>query len=170
MHKVKSTYKVLGSRALQQDSAEDWIDWALEMMEAGFESEHLIILAGLSPSLNRFEFDDIVTKTLKELSLDRFSEDEKVNGYIYYFISEALQGQISTKAVLQNCRKICQLRDYDDAFYPFYLLAYAQEELDEFGVQFYWQDANSDNLDLIINTQFLEWINDYEIRFGSVTS
>jgi hypothetical protein len=162
MHKVKSTYKVLGEKALQQDSAEGWIDWALEMMEAGYESEHLFMLAGLSTSLNRFEFDDVVNRTLKELSLDKYTEEEKIRGYVYYYASEALNGKMSTKAVLNKLRIACQSRDYDQILYPFYLLAYAQEEQEEFGVQFYWQEAGSDELDSVINNQFQKWISSYE--------
>lgn len=75
MYKVKSTYKVLADKVLEQDSCEEWIDWALEMMMAGFESEHLIVLAGLSLNTNCFEFDDIVNRALQELSLNKATKD-----------------------------------------------------------------------------------------------
>jgi len=162
MHKVKSTYKVLADKVLQQDNAEDWIDWALEMMEAGFESEHLLILAGLSSKLNRFEFDEIVNKTLKELSLDKVKNEEIVNGYIYYLTIEALDGKLPTAVVLDKLRSLCRHRNYDEELFPFYLLAYAQEELEELGVQFYWQDADKSNIDSIIRDKLLEWKRNYE--------
>lgn len=162
MHKVKSSYKILADKVLQQDNAEDWIDWALEMMEAGFESEHLFILAGLSPKLNRFEFDEIINKTLKELYLDKATNEEIINGYIYYLVSEALNGKLSTAIVLDKLRSLCQDRNYDEELFAFYLLAYAQEELDELGVQFYWQDADKSNIDLIIRDKFLDWKRNYE--------
>src|SRR5688500_2911488 len=104
MHKVKSTYKVLVEKVLQGGTIEVWKDWALEMMEAGFETEHLILLAGLSPQTNRFQLDDMINKALQELSLDTLSNDEIVNGYVYYLIDQALNSKMSTKAVLRTLR------------------------------------------------------------------
>jgi hypothetical protein len=166
MHKVKSTYKVLVKRSLQQGSIEVWQDWALEMMVAGFETEHLILLAGLSPHFNRFQLDDIVNKALKELSLDTMSDDEMIGGYVYYLIDQALHSKLSTKVVLDILRDLCRDRDFDKELYNFYYLAFAQEELEELGVQFYWEGANSNNIDSIINNEFQEWINKYESMQG----
>lgn len=162
MHKVKSTYKVLVEKALQRGTIEGWKDWALEMMVAGFETEHLILLAGVSPHLNLFQLDDIINKALHELSLDTMSNNEIVYGYVYYLIDEALNSKTSTKAVLATLRDLCRDRDYDNELFDFYYLAYAQEELEELGVQFYWEGANSDNINAIINTRFLEWKSKYE--------
>jgi hypothetical protein len=162
MYKVKSTYKVLADKALQKDTAEEWIDWALEMMESGYETEHLVMLAGLSPHLNRFEFDDTVNRALKELSLDTVKKDEMVYGYVYYLIDQALNSKMSTKVVLATLRDICRDRDYDKELFDFYLLAFAKEELDDLGVQFYWNDADSSNIDTIINNKFEDWKSKYE--------
>lgn len=166
MHKVKSTYKVLVEKSLQGGAIELWKDWALEMMEAGFETEHLILLAGLSPHFNRFQLDDIVNKALKELSLDTMSNDEMIYGYVYYLIDQAFNYKLSTKVVLGTLRDLCRDRDYDNELYNFYYLAYAQEELEELGVQFYWEDANSTNIDSIINNEFKEWKSKYESNAG----
>ncbi len=43
---VLSTYRILLSKVFNQDIDESWIDWANEMMEAGYESDNLYILAG----------------------------------------------------------------------------------------------------------------------------
>jgi hypothetical protein len=167
MHKVRSTYKILADKVQQQANAEDWIDWALEMMDAGFETEHLVILAGLSPHLNRFELDDIVNRALKELSLDTMTKDEMIYGYVYFLIDEALNSKISSKAALDILRKLCRDRDYEEELFPFYLLAYAQEELDELGVQLYWKDADHNNIDSIIKDQFKDWKSKYESKFAN---
>jgi hypothetical protein len=162
MFKVKSTYKVLAQKVLKQTIAEDCIDWALEMIEAGFESEHLYILAGLSVSTNRFELDEIINKTLKELSIDNDTDEEIIQGYVYYLTSEAFESNIPAKVALNKLRKLCQDRNYDDDLLPFYLLACAQVELDELGVQFYWKDADKSNIDSIIRDKFLERKRIYE--------
>lgn len=78
MHIVKSTYKVLINRILPYESVDTWKDWALEMMDAGFETEHLIQLAGLSADVNPFQLEEIINNALKELSLDAMPEEEIV--------------------------------------------------------------------------------------------
>lgn len=162
MHAVPSTYKVLANRALQQDSTDDWIDWAMDMIEAGFESEHLYILAGMPRQINSFELNAVVNRTLEELSLNKNSDDEVINDYVNYLIGGALHEKIPTKQVLYQLRDLCQQRDYDRALYPFYLLYFALEELEEMGVQFYWQGEHQDNIHVAIREQFLKWKRDYD--------
>lgn len=162
MHIVKSTYKVLINNVLPYESVEDWKNWALEMMEAGFETEHLILLAGLSEDVNRFQLEEIIKHALKELSLNAIPEEEIVYGYVYYLIEQALSSKMSTKIVLGILRELCRDRDYDRKLFDFYLLSFARQELEEAGEQFYWDGANNDNINTIINTEFLEWKCKYE--------
>jgi hypothetical protein len=162
MHIVKSTYKVLINKVLPYESVEDWKDWALEMMEAGFETDHLILLAGLSADVNRFQLAEIIKNALKELSLDAMPEEEIVYGYVYYLIDQALSSKVSKKIVLGILRELCRDRDYDNKLFNFYLLSFARQELGEAGEQFYWDGANNDNIDTIINAEFLDWKGKYE--------
>jgi len=163
MHIVKLTYNVLIKRVLPYESFEDWKDWALEMMEAGFETEHLIQLAGLSADVNHFQFEEIIKNALKELSLDALPEEEIVYGYVYYLVDQALNQKMSIKVVLGILRDLCRDRDYDKRLFDFYLLSFAKQELEEVGEQFYWEGANNDNVDTIIYTEFLKWKDKYEL-------
>jgi len=126
-------------------------------------TEHLIRLAGVSQDINRFEFDDIASKALKELSLDTLSHDEVVYGYVYFLIDQALSSKLSFMVVLGALRDLCRDREYDEELFDFYLLAFAKEELEELGVQFYWKNADKNNIDSIINSRFQEWIKKYEV-------
>ena len=40
--KVLLTYKILKAKAFNENIDETWVDWALEMMEAGYQSLYLI--------------------------------------------------------------------------------------------------------------------------------
>lgn len=163
MHKIKSTYKVLAIKEFQKDLAEEWIDWALEMMESGYETEHLTMLAGLSPHSNRFEFNEVVNKTLKELALDSTTKEEVLYGYVYYIIDQALKTKMSTDSALYIIRDLCRDNDYDNDLMDFYLLAYAKEELKDLGVQFYWEGGDKTNIEAIITSKFLHWKEKYEL-------
>jgi hypothetical protein len=59
---------------------------------------------------------------------------------------------------------LCRDRDYDKELFNFYSLAYAQQELEEAGDQYYWEGANVDNINSIINIKFLEWKSKYELK------
>jgi hypothetical protein len=165
MHKVKSTYKVLAAKARERDSIEEWIGWALEMMEAGYETEHLVILAGISPRSNHVNADGIIDKALNELSLDTLTKDETIYGYVYYLIDQALHAKMYTMDVLRILRDVCRDRDYDSELMPFYFLAYAKEDLDSIGEQFYWDGADRGNIDGIVRQQFLDWKARHELIY-----
>ena len=67
---VLSTYKILKEKACNADIDESWVDWAIEMMETGFEVESLYELAGISKPFNQFELQNLTNKVLEDLSLD----------------------------------------------------------------------------------------------------
>ena len=71
---------MLINRVLPYESVDVWKDWVLEMMDAGFETEHLIQLAGLSAEVNHFQLEEIIKNALEELSLDAMPEEEIVCG------------------------------------------------------------------------------------------
>lgn len=56
--KVLSTYKILKAKAFNEDIDESWVDWAFEMMEAGYQSDNLYMLAGVTKPYNQFELHD----------------------------------------------------------------------------------------------------------------
>ena len=67
---VASTAEILAYKALNRDIGRSWVDWAIEMLFAGFETEHLIILAGETEPYNQFKLQELTNKVLSELQLD----------------------------------------------------------------------------------------------------
>ena len=57
-HKVVSTYRVLMKKAFNEDIDETWIDWAIEMIREGYESDNLYILAGINKPYHQFDSKD----------------------------------------------------------------------------------------------------------------
>jgi len=54
MKSVKSTTEILAFKALNRDINKTWVDWAVEMLMAGFDTENLTILAGEFEPFNQF--------------------------------------------------------------------------------------------------------------------
>jgi hypothetical protein len=138
------------------------VNWAIDMIENGYESEHLYILAGKTFPYNLFEIDDLVENTLAELRIKRPVGNEAINGYAYYLISEALSGNLIYGHVLQQLKNICITLDYYDPLYPFYLLHYAYDDLRDEEVQYYWEGADRSNIDSIVKNEFSNWISKFE--------
>jgi hypothetical protein len=160
--KVVSTYKVLADRAMSHDSGEDWVDWAIEMVGNGYESEHLYILAGLTSPYNIFEVDEIASKALKELGIERPAENDAINGYAYFLMSETLSSRQYYGEVLRILKDICIARDYYDPLYKFYLLFFAYDDLKEQNEQYYWQGADKSNIEAVVKSEFQTWMGKFE--------
>ena len=79
--KVISTYRVLMKKAFNEDIDESWVEWALEMMEAGYESDNLYILAGLSKPYNHFELQELTDKVFADLNLDTSGKLLTISNY-----------------------------------------------------------------------------------------
>ena len=57
MKPVKSTTEILALKALNRDIDKFWVNWAVDMLLAGFDTENLIILAGESEPFNQFQLE-----------------------------------------------------------------------------------------------------------------
>ncbi|HEY5969065.1 MAG TPA: hypothetical protein VIU35_13895 [Chitinophagaceae bacterium] len=143
---------------------ESWIDWAIEMMEAGFESENLYMLAGQTKPYNQFELQDLTTKVLKDLNLDYTDRDLTIKNYVYYLIKTGVNNPATYLNTLGILTDICRSLNYNKDYMDFYLLYYAKDELKGFDDQSYWNGANRNNIDIIIAEKFNDWIKNYELE------
>lgn len=162
MHPVLSTYKVLADKLLQTDSGDQWVDWALEMLQHGYETENLIILAGLTPPYNSFYLKEITGKVLKELDIRVGSDEQSIKGFAYYLVHQSLEEKLDKIIVLKILKDICVRLDYEKSLYPFYLLYFAHQDLLVQPVQFYWEGAHPGNINEIIEKHFINWKFEFE--------
>jgi hypothetical protein len=162
MKYTTSTYQILAYKALNRDIDELWIDWAIEMMESGYATEHLAILAGLSVNfMNQFYAQDLTSRALHELSLDYSNQEQAVKQYAVSLIDEMLVGRKGVADVLKELGTICEELDFENYLYDFYLLQLAYKDLHCGGYQFYWPGATQDNIDGIIIGYFQTWAEKY---------
>ena len=161
MQPVDSTSKILAFKVLDRSIDSQWVDWALEMMSVGFDSEHLTILAGETFPFNQFYMQDLTSKALKELQLDYSDKDKVIRNYINHLIDKALNNESQTLAVLNLLKKLCVELDYRKDLYNFYYLYFAKLDLLDSENQWYWEGADKNNIDTIIKEQFLKWKREY---------
>lgn len=87
---VLSTYQILRNKVLNRDIDESWVNWAREMMEAGFESINLYELAGITQPYNQFELIELTNAVLKDLHLDYSDTSLVIRNYVYFIIKTSL--------------------------------------------------------------------------------
>ena len=166
MNPVKSTAAVLAFKALNRNIDKYWVDWAVDMLVAGFDTENLIILAGESQPFNQFELQKLTDKVFGELHFDYSDKEKTIKNYVYYLVCEGLNGGIAIIKVLGSLKDLCVELDYEDYLYDFYLLYFAKDDLSYSDNQWYWKGANKDNIDVIIWESLTKWKINYEENEG----
>ncbi len=158
MKYIDSTYEMLAFKALNRDINEMWVDWAIQVIASGFESEHLLILASISKPYNQFYLQDLTSKVLAELSLDISSMQIVIYNYVVYLVSEVKSGNRSSSEVLKTLKDIYLELNFEESLRDFYLLSLALEELKYENHQMYWPGGKRGNINFIISDYFEDWI------------
>lgn len=162
MKPIDSTIEILIWKHFGESVNENWIQWAVDMMMAGFDTEHLVELAGINKPYNQFELAELTDKVFDELGLDFSDQQSLVINYTTFLAREVLA---SRRDLLKSLRVLNQLyykADWDQMIQDFYLLYYAKEDLNYSEVQWYWDGAYRENIDQICLDRFRKWIEDYD--------
>jgi len=159
---VLSTHLILKKKAFNCDFDESWVDWAIDMIEAGFNSENLYTLAAISKPYNQQEMQELSNKVLQDFNLTYTNKALVIKKYVYFIITNAIYKTNSYFRALRELKDICIAMQYDELYMPFYLLYFAKVDIAECNHQLYWDGADKYNIDQIITTQFADWIARYD--------
>ena len=162
MTPVSATYEILACKVLNRSVDKHWVDWAVEMIEAGFDSENLIILAGENPPYNQFELKELTDKVLNDLYLDYSDRDRTIKNYVCHIVDKALSGQTDTFKVLEIIKDLCIEIGYERYLMDFYLLYFTKTDLLYDDCQYHWTASSVDrsNIDQVILDYFKKWLAD----------
>jgi len=148
------TYKILKEKALNSDIDENWIDWAIEMMQVGYETDSLYQLAGISKPYNQFELQDLTNKVLKDLQLDFSDKKTILKNYTYFLIKSNIDVPKNYDEVLKELKNISYELEKEIEYQSFVFLYWAKDDLKYYDHQDYWKGADKTNIDKIIKQQF----------------
>ncbi len=152
---ILSTYRILREKACNSDIDEKWAEWAIEMMQAGYEIESLYQLAGIYKPYNQFELQELTSKVLNDLNLDYSDKRKTLKNYIYYLVSANFDKPDNYFEILKEFRDIYYEVDMDCEFQNLTLLYWAKDDLIYEDNQHYWEGANRANIDTIIRQEFV---------------
>jgi len=156
MNYVKSTAEILAFKTLNRNVNNVWINWAVEMLMEGFNSQSLLFLAGENEKSNQFELQRLAENTLKELGLDYSNEDKVIKKYVCYLLDEAITGNKTFKSVLSSLKELYYEVQNDSLLLDFYLLYFAHEDLEFDTIQNYWDNATRENIDQVTKEFFIK--------------
>ena len=169
--RVLSTFKILKEKAFNTDIDGSWIDWSIEMIQSGYETDSLYELAGISKPYNQFELQDLTNKVLKDLNLDFSNIRKTLKNYAYFLIQSNLENPENYFNVLKEFRDIYYELDMDKEYQDFAFLYWAKEDLNYGDNQHYWDGADATNIDKIIKEKFQLYVKgiDNEIKNEAIT-
>jgi hypothetical protein len=142
MTPIPSTYEILVSKVLNRPIGKQWTDWATQMLQAGYDKENLIILAGESEPYNQFYLRELTTKVLNELGIDFSDKEKAVKNYTCYLLKGFLNGTQDFRKTLTILKDLCIETDYERHLYKFYLFWFAKDDFDYFGDSQYHLDES----------------------------
>jgi len=158
MKPIESTYQIIAWKHLDQNVDGKWSKWACDMMMVGFETEHLIELAGIEKPYNQFELKELTDKVFNELSLDYKNQDRVVTDYVTYLAEEVFNKKRDLLEALYEIKELCVELDYDARLGDFYSLYFAKDDLKRNTHQWYWEGADRNNIDKICMRHLRKWI------------
>lgn len=164
MHATKpipTTAEILIKKYLGRPVDETWAKWAMDMMVAGFNSEHLVELAGLEKPYYQFELNELTNKVFAELGLEYRNEEKVVTQYAAYACNLVLNDKSDLFKTLLELKELCIEPNYSKVIYDFYTLYFAKDFLTDSPVQHYWEGATRDNIDEICLNYFKKWVEKY---------
>lgn len=157
MQPVPSTAEILVFKMLGNNVNKKWIDWAYDMLCAGFERENLVMLAGELEPYNQFELQSLADKVLKELDLTWDNREQVYKNYACYLVGKAIEGSIQPVNVLNILSNIYIGADFDPPYSDFYDLYFAYDDLKYSENQWYVAGATRENIDAVIRDYFMAW-------------
>ncbi len=120
-------YLILAQRLFEDFDSKIMVEWAVEAMQSGYESESLVILAGLDYE-SRKEREQYFRQAARELKLNVEKEtSELISDYVNFIAKCVLNQEINPKRGLEKMMQIYRFTDYDAKYSQFYEL---DEDLD----------------------------------------
>jgi hypothetical protein len=155
----KLTFKIVAFHEIQQADTDESVDWAIEMMELGYESPTLFMLASFTKPTNYFEVIGFLKDTIEELGLEMKSGEDATLSYASYYVHQIANGQ-KVRENLTELYRFCQMRDYEQLVYDFYLLYWAWDDLDyeDTEYNYYWDGVRRNNIEATVIEEAKKWI------------
>ncbi|BDD01391.1 hypothetical protein [Persicobacter psychrovividus] len=136
------------------------VDWAIDLIRQGKDTDNVLMLASFSEPIDRFEIRPYVTNVLNELGLEELDYKSAVIAETHYHLNAILNDR-EIRTNLQSLYQLCVDNDYESGLMNFYLIYHGWDELEEIGVNYYFEGADLDNIEEVLKKEARKWIDKY---------
>jgi hypothetical protein len=150
----KLTHLVLGERLTTFFDSKRLVDWAVDLLKIGCDSESLIILAGLDYDTTE-DREKFFEETIKELKISiNKSDSELIEMYAVHLSEQVVSGLIAPRKGLSAMLNVVHSTDYSKKYSQFLSLDEDIDYLHYSPIAFYNSGLNRNNIDGFIKTEF----------------
>lgn len=136
------------------------IDWAINMIQKGIETENMLILASFSKPVEREEIRPYVSGVLKDLNLEEKISEYSVVSNCYYHVQQIID-EYDERRNLSALYSIHLENNYPEYTSPFYLLYHGWSDLETEGFNYYYDGATLKNIKTVVKLESQKFISKY---------
>lgn len=150
----KETYNILGNRVLRTFDSKSYVDWAMKLLTNGYETESLVILAGMDSDITE-DKEKYFWSAVKELNIDiDKNEFELIDNYAISLARQVVNNQIDPRKGLSIMMEIIRRTDYSNKYMQFYDLDEDVAYLFYEGSTIFNSDLRKENVDEFVKQEF----------------
>jgi len=114
------TLESLAESVLPHFDSKKLVDWAINTLKLGYESENLYILAGMDNDTTE-EREKYFWKSIKDLNIDcQKSKEKLIEFYANTIAKKTINKELNIENALDKMYKIIIATDYDKRYYSFF--------------------------------------------------
>jgi hypothetical protein len=136
------------------------VDWAIELIREGKETDNILMLASFSKPIEKCEISPYVTAVLNEFGLEELECDSIIIAQSHFLLTKILRNE-AIRENLTSLSQVCINNDYDERIMDFYLIYHGWRELEDIGANYYYNGANLNNIESILKLEAEIWIDKY---------
>ena len=138
------------------------VDWAIELLERGIVTENIQILSSFSRPTDSWEIKPYVHRILREFDLEEFEDETAIQNMSYYYILSIINKEGDLKSHLEKLSYFCIKSDYETSIFPFYLLKFSWEDLEDLGTSYHYDGVTHHNFNNIVIKEAKIWMDNFE--------
>ena len=136
------------------------IDWAIELIRNGQETENVLILASFSKPIDSDEIRPYVSGALKELGLKEKYEAYSSVAQVHYALEQIL-ADVEVRKHLTDLYQLSLESNFEPGLNPFYLLYHAWSSLELDGINYYYEGVTLENIKEVLNQEAEWWVDQF---------
>lgn len=149
-------HKIKQHKAFSSFNYDLAVDWGIELIQDGIESENVLILASFSKPVDSQVIKPYVSAVMQELGMDENGPFKQPLSAISFYIYQIIE-QKSIRENISELFELCLIYDHDYGLTPFYLIHFAWQDLEIDGSNHYYDGATLKNIETISVNEAILW-------------